>query len=250
MRDGAAAPAPLRPPICVLVPAVGTGDHAADDTQVGLGLACRRLFVHRKGATRAFGPGHSDLPADIASVGQPVFIGGSMGTSSGIMAGNTTKPEIAFSSACHGAGRRISRHEALRRWRGRQVMDDLAKAGIIVCSPSLRGVAEEAPGAYKIGFGHRRGASLRPGAKSGDPASSHLRKGIGPAAGSTRPTTIAAVGAADAAGLSPLRRHRSVRAAHRRWRAQFFPDRFYLRPAHRRDGQGKAFCAAPFSAPL
>ena len=126
----------------------------------------RSLFVHRKGATRAFGPGHSDLPADIASVGQPVFIGGSMGTSSGIMAGNTTKPETAFSSACHGAGRRISRHEALRRWRGRQVVDDLAKAGIIVRSPSLRGVAEEAPGAYKdtdsvIDAAHRSGLARK-----------------------------------------------------------------------------------------
>ena len=132
----------------------------------------RPLFVHRKGATRAFGPGHPDLPADIARVGQPVFIGGSMGTNSGIMAGNATKPEIAFSSACHGAGRRISRHEALRRWRGRQVVDDLAKQGIIVRSPSSRGVAEEAPGAYKdtdsvIDAAHRSGlarkvATLRP----------------------------------------------------------------------------------------
>ena len=109
----------------------------------------RRLFVHRKGATRAFGAQHPDLPAAYAAVGQPVFIGGSMGTSSAIMVGTSTRPERAFASACHGAGRSMSRHQALKRWRGRQVIDDLAKRGIIVKSPSTRGVAEEAPGAYK-----------------------------------------------------------------------------------------------------
>ena len=109
----------------------------------------RSLFVHRKGATRAFGPGHTDLPAAFKDIGQPVFIGGSMGTHSAIMAGTGDGPEHAFASACHGAGRQLSRHQALRRWHGRQVIDDLAAAGIIVRSPSSRGVAEEAPGAYK-----------------------------------------------------------------------------------------------------
>ncbi len=109
----------------------------------------RRLFVHRKGATRAFGAQHPDLPGACAAVGQPVFIGGSMGTSSAIMAGASTRPERAFASACHGAGRALSRHQALKRWHGRQVIDELAKRGIIVKSPSTRGVAEEAPGAYK-----------------------------------------------------------------------------------------------------
>jgi len=109
----------------------------------------RRLFVHRKGATRAFGALHPDLPAAYAAVGQPVFIGGSMGTSSAIMVGASTRPERAFASACHGAGRSLSRHQALKRWHGRQVIDDLARRGIIVKSPSARGVAEEAPGAYK-----------------------------------------------------------------------------------------------------
>jgi tRNA-splicing ligase RtcB (3'-phosphate/5'-hydroxy nucleic acid ligase) len=109
----------------------------------------RRVFVHRKGATRAFGSGHPDLPAALAPVGQPVFIGGSMGTASAIMVGSSTRPERAFASACHGAGRALSRHQAAKRWHGRQVVDDLAKRGIIVKSPSSRGVAEEAPGAYK-----------------------------------------------------------------------------------------------------
>ena len=67
--------------------------------------ARRRLFVHRKGATRAFGPGHRELPAAFASTGQPVFIGGSMGTTSAIMAGSPVSPEHAFASSCHGAGR-------------------------------------------------------------------------------------------------------------------------------------------------
>jgi tRNA-splicing ligase RtcB len=110
---------------------------------------CRRLFVHRKGATRAFGPGHPDLPAAFAAIGQPVFIGGSMGTTSSIMVGAASKPERAFASACHGAGRRMSRHQALKHWHGREVIDELAHRGIIIRSPSSRGVAEEAPGAYK-----------------------------------------------------------------------------------------------------
>ncbi|MDH3580290.1 MAG: RtcB family protein [Hyphomicrobiales bacterium] len=109
----------------------------------------RELFVHRKGATRAFGPGHPDLPEALSQAGQPVLIGGSMGTGSYILAGTKESEEKAFSSACHGAGRAMSRHAALKRWSGRQVIDDLAERGIIVRSPSQRGVAEEAPGAYK-----------------------------------------------------------------------------------------------------
>ncbi len=109
----------------------------------------RRLFVHRKGATRAFGADHPDLPAAFAETGQPVFIGGSMGTPSAIMVGPALHPEHAFASSCHGAGRRLSAHQALKQWHGRQVMDELRGRGIIIKSPSMRGVAEEAPGAYK-----------------------------------------------------------------------------------------------------
>ncbi len=109
----------------------------------------RDLFVHRKGATRAFGPGHESLPAALHGAGQPVLIGGSMGTGSYILAGEATSEQKAFSSACHGAGRAMSRHAALKQWRGRQIIDDLAKEGILIRSPSARGVAEEAPGAYK-----------------------------------------------------------------------------------------------------
>jgi tRNA-splicing ligase RtcB (3'-phosphate/5'-hydroxy nucleic acid ligase) len=107
------------------------------------------VFVHRKGATRALGPGHPDLPPGLRTVGQPVLIGGTMGTASYILVGTTDSERLSFSSSCHGAGRAMSRHEALKRWKGRQVVDDLAARGIIVRSPSSRGVAEEAPGAYK-----------------------------------------------------------------------------------------------------
>lgn len=109
----------------------------------------RRLYVHRKGATRAFGPGHPDLPAAFRDVGQPVLIGGSMGTASHILAGSPQSEALSYASACHGAGRSMSRRRAYKTWRGRQVIDELAERGIIVRSPSSRGVAEEAPGAYK-----------------------------------------------------------------------------------------------------
>jgi tRNA-splicing ligase RtcB len=116
--------------------------HVVDD-------APRELYVHRKGATRALPPGHADLPLAFYATGQPVLIGGSMGTGSYILAGTARSAKLAFASACHGAGRSMSRHEATRRWGGRRVVDELAGRGILIRSPSLRGVAEEAPGAYK-----------------------------------------------------------------------------------------------------
>ena len=109
----------------------------------------RKLYVHRKGATRAFGPGHPDVPEPLRAVGQPVLIGGSMGTGSYVLAGTQESEALAFSSACHGAGRAMSRHQALRTWKGRQVIDELAGRGILIRSASMRGVAEEAPDAYK-----------------------------------------------------------------------------------------------------
>ncbi len=109
----------------------------------------RQLYIHRKGATRAFGPGHPELPEVFRDTGQPVLIGGTMGTESYILAGTAESETRAFSSACHGAGRAMSRHAALKKWRGRQLVDELAGRGILIRSPSSRGVAEEAPGAYK-----------------------------------------------------------------------------------------------------
>jgi tRNA-splicing ligase RtcB len=109
----------------------------------------RRLFVHRKGATRAFGPGHPAITPALRDAGQPVLIGGTMGTASYVLAGTRESEARSFGSACHGAGRAMSRHQATRQWQGRQVVDDLAAKGVLIRSPSLRGVAEEAPGAYK-----------------------------------------------------------------------------------------------------
>ncbi len=109
----------------------------------------KSLYVHRKGATRAFGPGHPELPADLRSVGQPVLIGGTMGTASYILAGTDESMQLAYGSACHGAGRNMSRRQANRQYTGKDIMQQLARQQIIIRSPSLRGVAEEAPGAYK-----------------------------------------------------------------------------------------------------
>ncbi len=109
----------------------------------------RKLLVHRKGATRAFGPGHKDLPKIYKDVGQPLFIGGTMGTSSYILTGTTSGEELAWSSACHGAGRSMSRRAALKRWKGKGVINGLRAKGIILKAASLRGAAEEAPEAYK-----------------------------------------------------------------------------------------------------
>jgi tRNA-splicing ligase RtcB len=107
------------------------------------------LHVHRKGATRAFGPGHPALPPAFRDIGQPVLIGGSMGTESWVLAGMASSEALSLASACHGAGRSMSRHQALKRWHGRTLVRELAERGIIVRSSSMRGVAEEAPGAYK-----------------------------------------------------------------------------------------------------
>jgi tRNA-splicing ligase RtcB len=109
----------------------------------------RKLFVHRKGATRSFGPGREELPSFLRQTGQPVFIGGSMGTGSYVLAGTDEAEGFSFSSSCHGAGRSMSRNQARKTWRADQVIQELAGRGIFIRSGSKRGVAEEAPGAYK-----------------------------------------------------------------------------------------------------
>jgi tRNA-splicing ligase RtcB len=109
----------------------------------------KQVFIHRKGATRAFGPNHAAIPEALRAAGQPVLIGGTMGTASYILVGTPESERRAFSSSCHGAGRQMSRHQATKQWRGRQLIDELAGRGILIRSPSARGVAEEAPGAYK-----------------------------------------------------------------------------------------------------
>lgn len=109
----------------------------------------RELYIHRKGATRAFGPGAKELPLDLRPIGQPVLVGGSMGTASYILAGSVTGEALAFSSACHGAGRSLSRSQAMKQYRGDDVVERLRRRNITIKTRSLRGVAEEAPGAYK-----------------------------------------------------------------------------------------------------
>ena len=115
-------------------------EHPVDGTR-------RRLCVHRKGATRAFPPGHPELPAPIRSVGQPVLVPGSMGTSSYVLVG--VEGGSAFHSACHGAGRVMSRHEATRSTRPADLRRELAAAGIHVRGASTKGLIEETPAAYK-----------------------------------------------------------------------------------------------------
>src|SRR5581483_9998873 len=108
-----------------------------------------RLCVHRKGATRAFGPGHPETPAPYREAGQPVFIPGSMGTASYVLVGTDAALELSFGSTCHGAGRAMSRGAAKRARTGQEVRRDLESRGIIVRCTSNAELAEEAPGAYK-----------------------------------------------------------------------------------------------------
>ena len=107
-----------------------------------------KVVVHRKGATRSFGPGHPDLPADYRAVGQPVLVPGDMGTASYLLVGTVEAAEKSFSSTCHGAGRVMSRHAVMRQLRGEEVQQRLAQQGITVRGP-WKGLAEEAPEAYK-----------------------------------------------------------------------------------------------------
>ena len=109
----------------------------------------RELIVHRKGATRAFGPGRPELPEAYRAVGQPVLVGGTMGTHSYILCGTKRGMEETFGSALHGAGRALSRRQAKKRYWGGDVIKELAERGIIIRAHSKAGVAEEAPGAYK-----------------------------------------------------------------------------------------------------
>lgn len=109
----------------------------------------KELLVHRKGSTRAFGPGREEIPQDYREVGQPLFVGGTMGTASYILKGTEKCMQETFGSGVHGAGRLLSRHQAKKRWWGEELLKSLAEKGIIVKGHSMAGLAEEAPGAYK-----------------------------------------------------------------------------------------------------
>jgi tRNA-splicing ligase RtcB (3'-phosphate/5'-hydroxy nucleic acid ligase) len=135
------------------------GDEAADGTRQVYDVAHnvaklethhgREVCVHRKGATRAFPPGHSELPADHREAGQAVFIPGSMGTSSFVLAGRPGSMERSFGTTCHGAGRLMSRTQARKRIQGAELRRELEARGITVRCPSNKGLTEEAPFAYK-----------------------------------------------------------------------------------------------------
>ena len=109
----------------------------------------KKLLVHRKGSTRAFGSGREEIPIEYRGMGQPVIIGGTMGTYSYILKGTEFGMKAAFGSACHGAGRAMSRTQAKKRWWGQELARELEKQGIHIMSHSWAGLAEEAPGAYK-----------------------------------------------------------------------------------------------------
>lgn len=107
------------------------------------------LLVHRKGATRAFGPHSKEIPVAYQSVGQPVLIPGTMGTASYVLVGTSRGMDVAFGSSCHGAGRSMSRFQARKTIHGTALRRELEKKGLIVCCDSNSGLAEEAPNAYK-----------------------------------------------------------------------------------------------------
>ena len=109
----------------------------------------KNVLVHRKGATRAFPPGHAELPAAYATIGQPVLITGSMGTASWVLAGQPGSMLHTFGSTCHGAGRAMSRTQAVKMAKGRNIERELADRGVIARARGWRGLAEEQPDAYK-----------------------------------------------------------------------------------------------------
>lgn len=109
----------------------------------------KKVLVHRKGATRAFGPGHKELPKIYRDVGQPILIPGSMGTASYVLVGTDKAMEETFASTPHGAGRNMSRKQASKTWDAEKLKAELEKKKIYIKAKSYRGITEEAPGAYK-----------------------------------------------------------------------------------------------------
>jgi len=124
-----------------------------------------KVVVHRKGATRSLGPGHPSLPVDYRAVGQPVLVPGDMGTASYLLVGTSEAADRSFASTCHGAGRVMSRKAAKRQASGRDIQRELQNQGILVRGP-WKGLAEEAPGAYKdiervVNVVHRAGLARK-----------------------------------------------------------------------------------------
>jgi tRNA-splicing ligase RtcB len=114
-----------------------------------MGGTARKVWVHRKGATRAFPPNHAEVPAMYRGIGQPVIIPGDMGRASWVLVGQSGSMDQTFGTACHGAGRAMSRTAAVKHAQGRRIDKELAAKGIIARAQSWRGLAEEQPDAYK-----------------------------------------------------------------------------------------------------
>jgi tRNA-splicing ligase RtcB (3'-phosphate/5'-hydroxy nucleic acid ligase) len=126
----------------------------------------KKLCIHRKGATRAFPPNHPDIPSDYQSTGQPVLIPGDMGRCSYVLVGTEKAMEETFGSTCHGAGRVMSRHQAIKAAKGRAIVRELADKGIVVKGASQGTIVEEIPDAYKdvnevVNVVHRAGISRK-----------------------------------------------------------------------------------------
>ena len=109
----------------------------------------KKLWVHRKGATRAFPPGHPEVPAQYQKIGQPVLIPGDMGRASWVLVGQQGSMEQTFGTTCHGAGRQLSRTQAVKMSKGRRIDQELLSRGVIARARSWKGLAEEQPDAYK-----------------------------------------------------------------------------------------------------
>jgi tRNA-splicing ligase RtcB len=109
----------------------------------------RKVLIQRKGSTRGFGPNRNEVPTQYRKIGQPVIVGGSMGTNSFILKGTDKAMKETFGSTIHGAGRSMSRTSALEKYTGEEIVSDLTKKGIIIKARSLKGLPEEAPNAYK-----------------------------------------------------------------------------------------------------
>jgi tRNA-splicing ligase RtcB len=136
------------------------------ETFAAPGGGTRRVCVHRKGATRAYPPGHAEVPERYRAVGQPVLIPGDMGRASYVLAGAARAYEETFGSACHGAGRRLSRRAAKRAAKGRSLLAEMERRGVYVRAGGMATVAEEMPEAYKdvsevVDVVHRAGIARR-----------------------------------------------------------------------------------------
>jgi tRNA-splicing ligase RtcB len=126
----------------------------------------KKVWVHRKGATRAFPPGHPEIPEPFRAVGQPVIIPGDMGRASWVLVGQPASMELSFGTTCHGAGRQLSRTAAVKAAKGRRIDRELLSRGVVARGQTLKGLAEEQPDAYKnvddvVDVVHRAGLSRK-----------------------------------------------------------------------------------------